>query len=199
MTRFVALCGLALVLGLVLAWEINRPLLSPDDGEPVGNAWQPPASRATVETGTGFPQGAIDAAEMAELKATITGRPLFSRLRRFSDGHIGAGIAAPPGDVPPRLSGVLVGPEGEQAIFADASGKPITVRVGDRLGAFTVQTIRPGAVTLSGAGADREIHPAYLGTSGAGNTTTTIVRGAATPPGIAMSPNVRPADQEGRP
>jgi len=61
---------------------------------------------------------------------------------------------------PPRLMGTLVSPAGKRAIFA-ASGKPATAEEGDHVGAWTVQAISTGTVTLLGPGGMRELRVSF--------------------------------------
>jgi hypothetical protein len=57
---------------------------------------------------------------------------------------------------------VVVGPTGSRAIFAGADGKSRAAAEGDAVGAFTVQAIGPGRVTLSGSDGDRVLRPTHV-------------------------------------
>lgn len=80
---------------------------------------------------------------------TALARPLFSRDRRPTDaGPNSAGTTL--GSLP-RLTGVVIGPLGQSAIFAATNGgRPTVVTVGKTLGEYTVEKIEPGGVTVSG-------------------------------------------------
>jgi hypothetical protein len=96
-----------------------------------------------------------------EWVATVLGRPLFSRDRRPTPMVAKAGGEAPMSSLP-RLTGVMVGPFGRNAIFAGPDGgKPITLAEGATLGVYTVQSIAPGRVTVSGPDGVRELEPSY--------------------------------------
>lgn len=76
-------------------------------------------------------------------------RPLFSQNRRPLADNAVAAVSVPYSL--PRLTGVIVGPDGGFAIFASAaSGKPTIVRPGDRLGTAVIETIATGQVNLRG-------------------------------------------------
>jgi len=101
----------------------------------------------------------------AEWVATILARPLFSPGRRPPPEG-----AAPPSVAPtettddalPRLTGVLVSPGGRIAIFADpAGGRPIVLQEGGRIGAFAVQAIEAGQVTLAGPAGVSVLRPTF--------------------------------------
>jgi len=79
---------------------------------------------------------------------TALARPLFSRDRRPTDaepdttGTIGS---------LPRLTGIVIGPFGQRAIFAATNGgRPTVLAVGKTLGAYRLEKIEPGGVTVSG-------------------------------------------------
>jgi len=79
---------------------------------------------------------------------TALARPLFSRNRRPTDA--GAGTGTTLGSLP-RLTGVVIGPFGQSAIFAATDGgRPTVLTVGQTLGEYTVEKIEPAGVTVSG-------------------------------------------------
>jgi len=81
--------------------------------------------------------------------ATALARPLFSRDRRPTDAEPNTGAGPTLGL--PRLTGVVIGPFGQRAIFAATDGgRPTVLSVGKTLGAYTVEKIEPGGVTVSG-------------------------------------------------
>ena len=79
---------------------------------------------------------------------TALARPLFSLDRRPTDADPSAATTL--GSLP-RLTGVVIGPFGQSAIFAaTGGGRPTVVPVGKTLGEYTVEKIGPGIVTVSG-------------------------------------------------
>ena len=60
-----------------------------------------------------------------------------------------------------RLTGVLVSRSEKRAIFASEGGKPIVAEEGTRIGAYVMQTIEPGQVTVIGPEGQRTLQPAY--------------------------------------
>lgn len=99
-----------------------------------------------------------------EWAATALARPLFSPDRRpVPEPRMAAAAGGSGGGDLPRLTGVLVGPSGQTAIFAAASegAKPIVVRVGDSLGGFQVKAILAGEVTLMGPEGEQILRPSF--------------------------------------
>jgi hypothetical protein len=128
------------------------------------------------------PAPAPPANRTGEWVATILARPLFSPDRRPPPGDVQSSTATP--DILPRLTGILVSPAGKTAIFADPTGgKPIVLREGDRIGAFTVQAIEAGQVTLTGPEGTQVMRPAFEAGSAA----------SASPPPAAAAPAVQTA------
>jgi hypothetical protein len=82
--------------------------------------------------------------------ATVLARPLFSRDRKPTPPDAKPGTATTLAALP-RLTGVIVGPFGRTAIFAGADGgKAIVAGEGTAVGPYTVQSIQPGGVTVTG-------------------------------------------------
>jgi hypothetical protein len=82
--------------------------------------------------------------------ATALARPLFSRDRRPTDAEPNSGTGTTRGSLP-RLTGVVIGPFGQSAIFAATDGgRPTVLTVGQTLGEYTVERIEPAGVTVSG-------------------------------------------------
>jgi hypothetical protein len=92
--------------------------------------------------------------------AMILARPLFSPDRRPAAEAAGQAFGVSQGL--PRLSGVLVSPSARTAIFARGDSKPIVVREGGRIDAYTVQSIEAGQVHLLGANGLLVLHPNFL-------------------------------------
>ena len=87
--------------------------------------------------------------------SSILARPLFDRSRRpSSTGRPVAGVL--------RLTGVVVGPSGREAIFEPvAGGKPLVVSEGERVNGALVRVIAPGAVLMVDESGAHLISPAY--------------------------------------
>ena len=140
-----ALGALALTLTGIIGLEL-RPRAA--DDEPAGHAdiMVLPARRAP-----GIPDGHGDRRAAAMLV-----RPLFSETRR---------PPPPSATVPallPRLTGTLIGPFGRRALFADGgSDKPLALGESDRMGAWTVEAINAGHVTLRGPDGARSLRVGF--------------------------------------
>ena len=87
---------------------------------------------------------------------TALARPLFSPTRRPS--AIGSAMS---GDGVPRLTGIVVGPFARKAMFAPAHGKSVVLGEGDRIESYTVTSIEPGQVRLSGVDGERVLHTSF--------------------------------------
>lgn len=60
------------------------------------------------------------------------------------------------------MAGVVITASGRRAIFAAKNGvKPLVVGEGGQVGAFTVQSIRAGQVTVLGPEGERVLKPAF--------------------------------------
>jgi len=82
--------------------------------------------------------------------ATALARPLFNHDRRPTDAGSSTGGGTTLGSLP-RLTGVVIGPSGQRAIFAATGGGwPRVLSVGQTLGEYRVEKIEPGSVTVSG-------------------------------------------------
>ncbi len=87
--------------------------------------------------------------------ATALARPLFSLDRRPAPQASNAG----PRELP-RLTAVLIAPEGRTAIFAaGGAAKAMVVREGESIAGFTVVSIAPGSVTVRGPMGVRSLRP----------------------------------------
>ena len=98
---------------------------------------------------------AADQARRSE--AAVLARPLFNPDRR----PIGQAPAASREDAGlPRLSGILITPNGRSAIFAPAGGgKPAVVAEGGSLGGYVVRTISLDEVVLAGPDGSHSLSP----------------------------------------
>jgi hypothetical protein len=95
--------------------------------------------------------------EHGAMITTILARPLFSSTRR----------PPPPNDAPSedtsfsdtRLAGIVTEPGYRFAIFAPPGAKPLTVKEGDTVSGWRVDSITPLAVSLSGPGGTKTLQP----------------------------------------
>jgi hypothetical protein len=159
MRGIAGLCGLAVTLALCLTWELTAPEPAPDTSASRMVASSPSLSRTTMtKPGTEPYEGKA----LIDVAASITERPLFNPTRRPPAGPAPVATGTAPGDVLPRLTGVIVGPGGGRAIFAGIDGKPRTAAEGDTVGEFKIRSIGPGLVTLSGPEGPRVMRPTYV-------------------------------------
>ena len=147
------LAALAIVLASVIWLELSADSLdsAPMMLSPAASLAAVPASHATGP----------DPDQVARWTATSLARPLFAPGRR---PPAQAAAAAKP-DAPaldlPRIAGTMVTPAGRRAIFAAKGDKPLVVGEGAQVGAFTVQSIKAGQVTLLGPGGVRVLSPTF--------------------------------------
>ena len=125
---------LAAVLAGSIAWQFV-PVDERDDAQP----------SAPSQASASVPGPAVPAGRPAELAASILARPLLSPGRRPPT----APRAATPVTELPRLTGIIISPDGRSAIFA---GRPraLVIPEGGQVGEYTVRQIAPGLVTLNG-------------------------------------------------
>jgi hypothetical protein len=145
----IATLGVALILlAATLAWE-----LSAFSARHPADLPRPPVQSAASRT--------AEPDHAAEWVSTIQERPLFSPARRpvqISAADAG-GPAVPQGL--PRLTGVLVGPFGRNAIFAADGSKPVVVTEGGKVDAWTVRSIEAGSVKVDGPGGAITLQPSF--------------------------------------
>ena len=101
---------------------------------------------------------AADADDAGRRVAEVLARPLFSPGRRPAAEAAGPAAAAA---ALPRMTGVIVTPAGRRAIFVNGAGKPTVVTEGERIGAYAVQSIEAGRVTLAGPDGQRVVATAF--------------------------------------
>ena len=151
MKAILALSGLAAILMAVLVWE-----WSADDAAAV------PSRPATAASGPRkAPVPEFDADALTEVADTIAGRPLFSRDRRPGNRPAAAAGDGPGAATVPVLTGVIVGPGGGRAIFAEPGGRSRAVSAGEKIGGLTVRTIEPQGVTVSDSEGVKVLRPTY--------------------------------------
>ncbi len=156
MRRPLLLLGLlAALLTAALALEL-RDAAPPVDPRPV-------VAAAAVAGPDAAPAADASAPDRTRaLAAAILARPLFEQDRR----PVAETRAGPAAEGEARLAGIMISPSGRAAIFAPADGgKPAVLREGAALGALTVQTIAPGAVTVLSHGKERVMHPSFAASS----------------------------------
>ena len=146
------------------------------------HAEAPPPAR--VARATAAPKRATPPAQIDRWVATILARPIFSASRRPVPGEVASADPATP-DSLPRLSGVMVDRNSRRVIFAGANGgKPIVAEAGAHVGGFTVESIEPDGVTVTGPGGKRVLHPTFE----AGGSTLGTTEPAAPPRAVVPPP-----------
>ncbi len=150
---FMTMGGLALVLGCIVvgeAWWAHA-----------GGGSALVASRPTpLRLARAVPAGPGRANAWV---AAVLARPLFNPSRRPAPA---AAVAGSDGAALPRLTGIMVSPEGRLAIFAPATGKPITVQPGERIGGFTIRGIARDHVSVLGPDGVETVRIAYSDAQG---------------------------------
>lgn len=166
----------ALKLGLagccvVLAGFIAQQILA------TGDMGAPPPRIAAGEI-VGGAASADALADGSDLLGDVLARPLFSAQRRAKGGAVPIVAVEPPPaaamqEPPPRLAGVMMTPDGAEALFARDGKNFVSGRTGDRIGAFRILRIEDMRVVLLGPDGTVTLEP--TGTSGAARRTTEAV------------------------
>jgi hypothetical protein len=155
MTRLVsaALALTATALAGVVVWELSaKPRRD--------NVAQRPRPVATVAPA---PRAAAPDNRTAWI-ATILSRPLFSPDRRPPAVPSSAADAPAAAAGVPRLAGIIISAERRAAIFvAPGETHSVTATEGASIGHFTVRSIDPAGVVISGAEGVRVLRPSYDG------------------------------------
>lgn len=148
------LAALGLGLVAVLAVEI-APALDLDRAGPVPRKLVPARLATSGKSAAPAPDSGMASAADSADAAAILARPLFNRSRRPD-----AANTPVVGEL--RLTGVVVGPAGREAIFQPvAGGKPLVVFEGERVNGALVRVIAPGAVLMIDGRGAHLISPAY--------------------------------------
>jgi hypothetical protein len=147
MTRVAGLLGISGALAAIIAWEIA--------GAPQADIKPPPQRPIAAVSQAPTP----DADRTREWIATVLARPLFSPDRRPAADTASVAGTALPGL--PRLTGILVGPFGRNAIFAANGRRPIVVQEGARIDAYTVRSIEAAQVRIVGPEGMRVLYPTF--------------------------------------
>ncbi len=149
MARELPLLCLAAVLAAALALEWLDPAPGATPVPEVAER-RAPARPAAAERA----EEDIDAAVTA-----LTDRPPLAPGRRGTRAPAASGTAS--AEDLPRLAGVLHGPDGAVALFAPAAGPPLRRRAGETIGRYTIQSISPGEVMLTGEEGDTPLRPRF--------------------------------------
>jgi hypothetical protein len=173
-----ALC-IAVLLAVTIVFELTAVGVGADEA----SLPRPEASAATA----GQPFAAAGAVEV------IFSRPLFQPGRRSQGGE----MIVRGDDALPRLTGIVVDRDRRVAVFQPVGEKPRTLKEGDSLGGWTIQTIGHRQVVLQKSGGTMTIEPAKE-TVGAGSAIGQTPRRGAypgqmpapapMPPGAPMAP-----------
>ena len=137
---------LAAALAGSIAWQF-MPAQVADEAQP----------RVPVQASAGLPGPAVLPGQPADLAATLLARPLMTPTRRPRPPPA---QASTPATGLPRLTGVIISPDGRSAIFA---GRPraLVIPEGGQVGEYTVQQITPGLVTLNGPAGPVALRPSF--------------------------------------
>ena len=179
MTRLVSGALGLLALLLLLTLYVEHGLLRSEDD----TSALPPRAQLP---GLAVAETTMDTDRSLEWAAKTLARPLFNPTRRAPPGTSSAGTA---NAALPRLSGILVSSSQKRAFFTPVGGgKTIVAGEGAQLGAYVVQSIGGGAVTLMGPGGRIVLRPIFDATPR-----------TATPPPAFAAGVVIPAKELGRP
>ncbi len=147
---------LAILLLVVIAYEL---LASHSDETDmiVANAQIPADVRSPGAT-------VAPAEPIGQWVSVALARPLFNADRRPDKGATPAvvNIVSEDSNELPRLAGILLLGESKSAVFQPGGDKkPIIVAEGDAIAGWTVQTIKPTEVTLTGPGGTTTLEPKF--------------------------------------
>ena len=150
-----ALAGL-LGLGILLIGTIalELPGIVADESVMISSTPRPPPARPSPAAAAPITRDGRQ-----EMVDGIVARPLFAATRR--PAAVLAGPAAAPANLP-RLAGIMVNGDIRSVIFAALDGgRPKVAQEGTQVGAYTVQSIEAGQVTLSGPGGVQVLRPTF--------------------------------------
>ena len=106
---------------------------------------------------------------------SILARPLFTPSRRGA----AASAVAVANNALPRLSGIMITPTKKTAVFTPAAGLPIMAQEGGEIGLYTVRSIDPNYVVVTGPRGIQILHMTFDATGAAD---------AAPPPAAPANP-----------
>ena len=155
----IALAAAAILLASI-GWELHG-FAEPGTVQSPGRQAAPALVLGAPEIGapgTGAPE--IDAIKAAQgWVATAVERPLFRRDRRPLRTATDAVLEA---DESLRLTGVIIGPFGNRAIFVSGKdAKSIVMVQGVRVGDLLVRLIEPGRAVIESGGKVRTLKPTF--------------------------------------
>jgi hypothetical protein len=145
--RVTALCLVGSLFLAGILWLEFRPSLV----EPT--ALSEPSAKSATPPATLMNEPAIK-----QLVATTLARPLFSATRRPPESEQGAH----PDDTPLkdlRLTGILITPDQQVAIFAKAGEKPLVRSEGEMISDWHIDNIAAQSVSLSGPSGTTTLEP----------------------------------------
>jgi hypothetical protein len=105
----------------------------------------------------GQPATLMNEPAIKQLTATILARPLFSATRRPPESEQGAHPDTPLNDL--RLTGILVMPDQQVAIFARNGEKALVRSEGEMISDWHIDNIAAQSVSLSGPGGTTTLEP----------------------------------------
>ena len=135
-----------------------------------------------------------------QLVATTLAGPLFTATRRPPESEEGAHPDTPLKDL--RLTGILVMPDQQVAIFARAGEKPLVLSEGEMIGDWHIDNIAPQSVSLSGPTGTTTLEPqpdpklVRAQQSAAKPTVASPVPAAANQPSVPAPTPMRPVRPE---
>jgi hypothetical protein len=144
--RIAALCLVGSVfLGGILLVEFRSGMAEP-------TAHSEPRAKPS-----GPPDTLMNEPAIKQLVATTLARPLFSATRRPPESEQGAHPDTPLNDL--RLTGILVTPDQQVAIFAKAGEKPLVRSEGEMISDWHIDNIAAQSVSLSGPTGTTTLEP----------------------------------------
>jgi hypothetical protein len=144
--------GLAVLFAVTIALEL--PGIVADDGAMIATVPSPTPARPNPAIPL-----RVTRVDRDELVDGILARPLFAATRR--PAAVAARTATAPANLP-RVAGILVNGRSRSVIFAAREGgRPVVVHEGAQVGAYTVESIEAGQVTLLGPGGAQVLHPSF--------------------------------------
>ena len=153
MTRAIVFSVLVAALGGVVALELV--------GMPGSDAVAAPLA---IRPSAPIAARAHPAESWPDRTGVILERPLLSPTRRpYAKAKPGSANVL---NALPRISGIVVMPDRKSVIFAAVGeGRPTVAGEGGRLGAFLIQSIEPGEVTVSGPDGLLVLRPSFKSTA----------------------------------
>lgn len=119
------------------------------------------APRAAVPQPIAAPTDVTVIRNIDGLVSAILERPLFSSSRARPEVEMANEqvVERAPPQLQARLTGVIIGPDGREALFQREGAKPTPVNEGDEIDGWTVSTIRNEQVVLTSEFGDQVVTP----------------------------------------